>query len=218
MHIYLYILNRGMPMLTVGIRRYTTKSNRGFAFGLFYSVMNIGAFVSGPVVDVFNINIKNLQIFHYNLTGNRLVILTATLSSCISLVITIFFVREIRVKEEDDEEDNANVDEEESGIGMTSIDSTNTSTTTTTTTTNNNNKIKMNKLTKDDDSDNISSSTSFLTLDKTESMVTDVTSSSSTYDDHSHNNKYTNESANTVMNPIYTQGKLLCYHVMLIYL
>ena len=34
-------------MLTVGIRRYTNKDNRGFAFGLFYSVMNIAAFVSG---------------------------------------------------------------------------------------------------------------------------------------------------------------------------
>ena len=31
----------GIPMLTVGIRRYTTVLNRGFAFGLYYSVMNI---------------------------------------------------------------------------------------------------------------------------------------------------------------------------------
>lgn len=37
----------GIPMLTVGIRRYTNTDNRGFAFGLFYSVMNIAAFVSG---------------------------------------------------------------------------------------------------------------------------------------------------------------------------
>jgi hypothetical protein len=37
----------GIPMLTVGIKRYTTVLNRGFAFGLFYSVMNIAAFVSG---------------------------------------------------------------------------------------------------------------------------------------------------------------------------
>ena len=69
----------GIPMLTVGIRRstfgrvikmfvslilvelffcitrYTTSRNRGFAFGLYYSVMNIAAFVSGPVVDIYNI-------------------------------------------------------------------------------------------------------------------------------------------------------------------
>ena len=40
----------GIPMLTVGIRRYTNEQNRGFAFGLYYSVMNIAAFLSGPVV------------------------------------------------------------------------------------------------------------------------------------------------------------------------
>ena len=34
-------------MLTVGVRRYTDATNRGFAFGLFYSVMNIAAFISG---------------------------------------------------------------------------------------------------------------------------------------------------------------------------
>ena len=32
----------GIPVLTVGIRRYTNDENRGFAFGLFYVVMNIG--------------------------------------------------------------------------------------------------------------------------------------------------------------------------------
>ena len=38
----------GIPVLTVGIRRYTTNENRGFAFGLFYVVMNIGALIAGP--------------------------------------------------------------------------------------------------------------------------------------------------------------------------
>jgi proton-dependent oligopeptide transporter, POT family len=41
----------GIPVLTTGIRRYTTESNRGFAFGLFYVVMNIAGLFSGPVVD-----------------------------------------------------------------------------------------------------------------------------------------------------------------------
>lgn len=49
----------GIPMLTVGIKRYTNTSNRGFAFGLYYSVMNVAAFVSGPVVDIFNIGFKS---------------------------------------------------------------------------------------------------------------------------------------------------------------
>jgi MFS family permease len=40
-----------IPVMTLAIRRYTTTTNRGFAFGLFYSIMNVGALVSGLVVD-----------------------------------------------------------------------------------------------------------------------------------------------------------------------
>lgn len=48
----------GIPMLTVGIKRYTNHVNRGFAFGLYYSVMNMAAFVCGPVIDGLNIGLK----------------------------------------------------------------------------------------------------------------------------------------------------------------
>jgi len=37
----------GIPVLTTGIRRYTNESNRGFAFGLFYVIMNVAALLSG---------------------------------------------------------------------------------------------------------------------------------------------------------------------------
>jgi hypothetical protein len=37
----------GIPVLTTGIRRYTNDLNRGFAFGLFYVIMNIAALISG---------------------------------------------------------------------------------------------------------------------------------------------------------------------------
>lgn len=69
----------GIPMLTVGIRRYTNIMNRGFAFGLFYAVMNVAAFLSGPVVDIFNIYLnhdRGIMIFDRVWSGNRLVILT----------------------------------------------------------------------------------------------------------------------------------------------
>jgi proton-dependent oligopeptide transporter, POT family len=56
----------GIPMLTVGIKRYTNTTNRGFAFGLYYSVMNVAAFVSGPVVDFFNIGFKNGALYDNN--------------------------------------------------------------------------------------------------------------------------------------------------------
>jgi Major Facilitator Superfamily len=37
----------GIPVLTTGIRRYTNETNRGFAFGLFYVIMNVAALISG---------------------------------------------------------------------------------------------------------------------------------------------------------------------------
>lgn len=58
----------GIPMLTVGIKRYTNRKNRGFAFGLYYSIMNVAAFVSGPVVDIFNIGFKSGTELHCTAT------------------------------------------------------------------------------------------------------------------------------------------------------
>ena len=93
----------GIPMLTVGIRRYTTVANRGFAFGLYYSVMNIAAFVSGPVVDVCNLGFHDgVSVFGRRVSGNRMVILTASCTSLASLVVTFKFLREIRVTEGDE--------------------------------------------------------------------------------------------------------------------
>ena len=43
----------GIPVMSTGIRRHTTLENRGFAFAIFYSVMNIAALTSGALVDVF---------------------------------------------------------------------------------------------------------------------------------------------------------------------
>jgi len=76
----------GMPMLTIAIKRYTNTKNRGFAFGLFYSCMNIGALISGVVVDLFNVYLGWPKDAAF--TANRGVILTTTLLYCCSMVIT----------------------------------------------------------------------------------------------------------------------------------
>ncbi|KAL7440187.1 hypothetical protein ACHAXM_007223 [Skeletonema potamos] len=49
----------GIPVLTIGLRRYTNNENRGFAFGLFYVVMNVGALIAGPLVDVLTRHFNN---------------------------------------------------------------------------------------------------------------------------------------------------------------
>jgi len=84
----------GIPVLTVGIRRYTTESNRGFAFGLFYVIMNVAALVSGPVVDFFTILHKgegdksDAGVEEWKLNGYRLVILTGIAANAVACVIS----------------------------------------------------------------------------------------------------------------------------------
>ncbi|RYH29953.1 MFS transporter [archaeon] len=92
----------GMPMLTIGIKRYTSSANRGFAFGLYYAFMNVAALTTGPVVDFFNIAVKS----HNGFSGNRMVILTNTFVYLTSLAVTYFFLREIRVQDVDEEDGN----------------------------------------------------------------------------------------------------------------
>lgn len=90
----------GIPMLTVGIRRYTNTQNRGFAFGLYYAVMNLAAFVSGPVVDILNVSLHNgATIFGARYSGNRLVIVSSSLVCLLSVVLTYTSLREIRVSD-----------------------------------------------------------------------------------------------------------------------
>jgi hypothetical protein len=215
----------GMPMLTVGIRRYTTKANRGFAFGIFYSVMNVGAFVSGPVIDILNIHVKNVDIFNYNLSGNRLVILTTTLSSCISFMVTLLFLREIRVTENEnfDEKDQEEAHEDREGEDTSVMDKTgiDIESTTTSNNTSNSSSIEMtnnshrrhngNDLTYSSSSGNMSrnsnekdrsSSSSFLSVSKTDSMCTDMTVST-----EYHEQEVSSGNDRTTFNPMYTQGE-----------
>lgn len=92
----------GIPMLTVAIRRCTTRKNRGFAFGLYYSVMNIAALVSGPVVDGFNIGLPDgIRIGGRTLSGNRCVILTCALATFCSFMVSLLVLKDIKVVESD---------------------------------------------------------------------------------------------------------------------
>eukprot|EP00292_Cryptomonas_paramecium_P023786 CAMPEP_0113723550 /NCGR_PEP_ID=MMETSP0038_2-20120614/38493_1 /TAXON_ID=2898 /ORGANISM="Cryptomonas paramecium" /LENGTH=152 /DNA_ID=CAMNT_0000653167 /DNA_START=50 /DNA_END=505 /DNA_ORIENTATION=+ /assembly_acc=CAM_ASM_000170 len=68
-----------IPVLTLAIRRYTTTSNRGFAFGLFYSIMNLGALFSGFVVDGLSMLIDPGTLL--GLTANRWVFVTGMICS-----------------------------------------------------------------------------------------------------------------------------------------
>lgn len=90
----------GIPVLTTGIRRYTTLSNRGFAFGLFYVIMNVAALISGPVVDICTIRFGRKDgeepATEWSLTSYRIIILTGIAANVIACILTLT-VREIKV-------------------------------------------------------------------------------------------------------------------------
>mmetsp|Transcript_12374 Transcript_12374/g.30246 ORF Transcript_12374/g.30246 Transcript_12374/m.30246 type:complete len:668 (+) Transcript_12374:174-2177(+) len=104
----------GIPVLTVGIRRYTKEENRGFAFGLFYVVMNVGALVAGPLVDMVTHyyngkkagdgsmvgestdRVDGTTSSSWVMTNNRAIILTGVMANFIAIFVA-FSVREIKV-------------------------------------------------------------------------------------------------------------------------
>ncbi|KAL7547047.1 hypothetical protein ACHAWF_010367 [Thalassiosira exigua] len=112
----------GIPVLTVGIRRYTNDGNRGFAFGLFYCVMNVGALVAGPLVDALTIYYNDKEgdggasadmdaavgegevSRKWAMTANRAIILSGVVANFIAVFVA-FSVREIKVEEKNERVD-----------------------------------------------------------------------------------------------------------------
>jgi POT family proton-dependent oligopeptide transporter len=99
----------GIPVLTVGIRRYTNEENRGFAFGLFYVIMNVGALLAGPLVDILTkiYNSRgidtidgndddNISTLSWKMTNNRAIILSGVMANFLAIFVAVS-VREIKV-------------------------------------------------------------------------------------------------------------------------
>lgn len=96
----------GIPVLTVGIRRYTNDENRGFAFGLFYVIMNFAALISGPIVDfctiLFHKEKDNEVGTSWSFSGYRLVVLLGIFTNILACIV-VLKVKEIKVGSNDDE-------------------------------------------------------------------------------------------------------------------
>ena len=113
----------GIPVLTTGIRRYTHKSNRGFAYGLFYVIMNLASLLAGPVVDFFTIWYNNEEengsitttASGWTMTNHRAILLTGIITNVFACIVT-FTVREIKVNQSSD--DSSSVTNSESTVSQ----------------------------------------------------------------------------------------------------
>jgi len=90
----------GIPIMTIGIKRYTNSTNRTYAFSFYYSVMNIAALLAGPLVDVFRSSFKSgLHIFGYEFSALRLVLVSSAVTTFAMLLIVFIGIREVEVDE-----------------------------------------------------------------------------------------------------------------------
>ena len=138
----------GIPVLTIGLRRYTNNENRGFAFGLFYVVMNVGALIAGPLVDVltryynnksdsedaaseYNDDVTTTTTAVWKMTSNRGIILSGVIANFVAVFVA-FSVREIKVDSNsnvpsatDDDMDNDSIMDDDSRMSDSTKDKTN---------------------------------------------------------------------------------------------
>jgi len=90
----------GIPILTIGIKRYTNQSNRTFAFSFYYSIMNVAALVAGPLVDILRSACPDGMVFFgREFSALRVILISSALSTFLMLVAVWLGIREIEVDE-----------------------------------------------------------------------------------------------------------------------
>ncbi|PXF47911.1 hypothetical protein BWQ96_02297 [Gracilariopsis chorda] len=95
----------GIPIMTIGIKRYTSSHNRTFAFSLFYSMMNVAALCAGPLVDLARrlfgegVTVDMYAFGPVRLSGLRLVILSSAIATALMILVVIIGIREVHVDE-----------------------------------------------------------------------------------------------------------------------
>mmetsp|Transcript_7105 Transcript_7105/g.15176 ORF Transcript_7105/g.15176 Transcript_7105/m.15176 type:complete len:658 (+) Transcript_7105:78-2051(+) len=91
----------GIPILTIGIKRYTNDTNRTYAFSFYYSIMNIAALVAGPAVDIVRgLFPHGISLYGVHLSAIRVVLVSSALSTALMCGAVWCGVREIEVDEE----------------------------------------------------------------------------------------------------------------------
>lgn len=84
-----------LPLLQIGIKRYTTDRNRSVAFTGLYVVMNLSAMTAAPCIDAFHrwMPVSGHLMPGVYLTPYRMLIIAGGLLSCASLYLTYRYVK-----------------------------------------------------------------------------------------------------------------------------
>jgi len=97
----------GIPIMTIGVKRFTNSSNRTFAFSFFYSMMNLAALTAGPLVDAarqlagggvqYTGTILWWHDVDISLSPLRLVVFSGGVATLLMLTVVFTGVREVEV-------------------------------------------------------------------------------------------------------------------------
>lgn len=88
-----------LPVLQIGIKRYTNAANRTVAFSGFYIIMNLSAMTAAPCIDAFHRWIPSFasDALGFHVTPYRLLISAGALLTCLSFGLVYAFIKEDRV-------------------------------------------------------------------------------------------------------------------------
>ncbi len=90
------------PVISAGLRKYTTKKNRGTGFNMFYLLMNVGAIMAGFAVDFFRINLVKLGVIADINTANFYIFTFGFIMSIATLILAVFIRNHFQETEDDD--------------------------------------------------------------------------------------------------------------------
>jgi len=88
----------GIPVLTIGVKRFTHAANKDLAYGIFYSTMNIGAVVAGPCVDAVRFAVADgISYGAYTASAARVIFLMAGMLMLLMALLAVGLMRPIVV-------------------------------------------------------------------------------------------------------------------------
>ena len=88
----------GAPVLTIGMKQFSSSENHNLAYGVFYAMMNVGAVVAGPAVDAIRFAAADgVRYKEYTVSYPRIVFLLGGIITLVGALIVALFMRNIYV-------------------------------------------------------------------------------------------------------------------------
>jgi len=95
----------GIPVMQIGVKRYTKKANRLHAYSAFYVIMNLAAITAAPAIDIFRtafpvgMEIRLITGTVVHLSPFRILLLSGSMLTVLSFLLAFLFLRDVQLDE-----------------------------------------------------------------------------------------------------------------------